>query len=153
MPTYSVQIDNLKPLQAALKKFPEIAEKNLQKAVNASAAEIIKQAVRPTVPFKTGNLVHSFGTIYGRLFANVAPDRSTPASYAIFVHEGTKPHMIFPKTAKALYWPGAAHPVKKVSHPGTKPNRFMPRILEKAGSNIKKHFQASLDLITKEIAK
>ena len=32
----------------------------------------------------------------------------------------TAAHMIYPKTTKALFWAGAAHPVKKVSHPGSR---------------------------------
>lgn len=40
--------------------------------------------------------------------------------YGAFLEEGTPPHVIRPKNKKALYWKGAAHPVKKVNHPGTK---------------------------------
>jgi phage virion morphogenesis protein len=31
----------------------------------------------------------------------------------------TKAHVIRPKKGKALMWPGAAHPVKSVNHPGS----------------------------------
>ena len=31
----------------------------------------------------------------------------------------TKAHVIRPKVKRALFWPGAAHPVKKVNHPGS----------------------------------
>lgn len=40
--------------------------------------------------------------------------------YGRFLEEGTPPHVIRPKNKKALFWNGAAHPVKKVNHPGTK---------------------------------
>lgn len=40
--------------------------------------------------------------------------------YGTFLEEGTPPHIIRPKNKKALYWSGAAHPVKQVNHPGTK---------------------------------
>lgn len=41
---------------------------------------------------------------------------------AIFVYQdqGTKAHTIVPKRKRALFWPGARHPVKVVRHPGTK---------------------------------
>jgi phage gpG-like protein len=32
----------------------------------------------------------------------------------------TKPHEIVPRKGKALAWPGGAHPVKRVQHPGSK---------------------------------
>lgn len=41
--------------------------------------------------------------------------------YGRFLEEGTAPHIIRPKNKKALHWHGAAHPVKQVNHPGTKP--------------------------------
>lgn len=40
--------------------------------------------------------------------------------YGGYLEEGTPPHVIRPKNKKALFWSGAAHPVKKVNHPGTK---------------------------------
>jgi hypothetical protein len=44
---------------------------------------------------------------------------SYAVNYAWYVEAGTRPHMIFPRVKKALYWKGAAHPVPWVSHPGT----------------------------------
>lgn len=52
--------------------------------------------------------------------------------YAVAVHTGTRPHIIRPTRKKALFWRGAAHPVKLVRHPGTKPNAFMKRALERS---------------------
>lgn len=152
MPQFSVEIKNLDQLQKNLKDFPQITEMYLQRAINAGAAEIHKNANRLNVPWKTGNLVQSFGVVLGRLYASVAPDRSTPAKYALAVHEGTGPHVITPKKGKALFWKGAKHPVAKVNHPGTRPNRYMPRILEKAQPKINEHFHSALDKITKAIA-
>ena len=66
------------------------------------------------------------------------------APHGIFVLAGTKPHKIRPKYkgivagglshnigGRALYWKGAKHPVSVVNHPGTKPNDFLGRGLEK----------------------
>lgn len=47
---------------------------------------------------------------------------------AMFVHEGTRPHIIRPRNAKVLrYWLGSGAVVfaMKVNHPGTRPNRFL----------------------------
>jgi hypothetical protein len=46
-------------------------------------------------------------------------------TYAAYVELGTRPHEIRPVRAKALFWPGAAHPVRKVDHPGTRPQAFL----------------------------
>jgi hypothetical protein len=69
------------------------------------------------------------------------------ASYALYVHEGTKAHDIRPKNRKALRFPadggsstlggrvrsgGKVRFAKRVRHPGTKANPFMLRGAKKA---------------------
>jgi len=49
----------------------------------------------------------------------------TNIEYAAHVEYGTGPHDIRPKDAKALYWKGAAHPVKVVHHPGSAAKPFL----------------------------
>lgn len=53
---------------------------------------------------------------------------------ALIHHEGTEPHIIRARQAPRLvfYWPKAGRVVafKQVSHPGTKPNRFLLKGLE-----------------------
>ena len=148
---YELEIPNLKKLEDLLKRYPQIAEKRLQEGITIAAAEIMKNATRDTVPWKTGNLVHSFGTAFGRLFAYVGPNRFSRAPYAYGVHEGTKPHIIRPVHAKALFWPGASHPVAQVNHPGSKPNRFMPRIMAKSRPAVDKTFQLTAEKILKDL--
>jgi hypothetical protein len=51
----------------------------------------------------------------------------TDVPYAIFVHQGTRPHIIRPRTKKVLvFYIGSQKIVARtVHHPGTKPNRFL----------------------------
>jgi len=56
---------------------------------------------------------------------------SFQCNYALIIEEGSKPHVIRPRNKKALYWPGAAHPVAKVQHPGTKPQRILQNAADK----------------------
>lgn len=79
------------------------------------------------VPVRTGNL-HASITSY--IAGRTGVVKAT-AKYAAFVHEGTKPHVIRPKNKRALFWPGAVQPAKAVRHPGTRPNPFFTRALEK----------------------
>lgn len=51
------------------------------------------------------------------------------ARYAMAVHDGTPPHEIRPRRKQALWWEGAAHPVARVSHPGTQARPFLYRAL------------------------
>lgn len=120
-----VSVSQAKALQAALSSYPQLSKKFLQAAIAASAAEVHKFATRDNVPWRTGNLVLSFGNgiSVGELYARISPT----AHYAIYVHEGTKS-------------------IKR-------PNRFMPRIAEKAQPQVNKHFEDALGKITSEIAR
>lgn len=79
-------------------------------------------------PVETSDLVNS---ITSYLAGTTGVVKAT-AGHASYVHEGTRPHVILPRDKKALYWPGAGHPVKKVHHPGTKANPFFERAIRKA---------------------
>jgi len=151
MATFSVESPDLTRLQKKLEQSPKIVEKHLQNAIGASIAELHKNAVKGVVPWRTGYLTHSFGLgiTIGRLFGRIRPT----AKYAVHVHEGTRPHVIKAKKGGGLFWKGATHPVKSVNHPGTKPNKFMPRILKKAQKGIDGHFKKALELVAKDLTK
>jgi hypothetical protein len=56
--------------------------------------------------------------------------------------KGTKgPYTIRPRTKRALFWKGAAHPVKRVSHPGLKAQRFS----EKIAATMQKQYKRIMD--------
>lgn len=58
--------------------------------------------------------------------------------YGGLLEKGTPPHVIRPVKKKALYWPGAPHPVWKVHHPGTKPYAIVGPTLNEHISQIKR---------------
>ena len=92
-------------------------------------AQRVQDAARVDCPKRTGKLSQSIvkrPVITSELGMSVIIGAYQP--YAVFVHEGTKAHVIMPKTAKALHWVnGAGDDVfaKSVHHPGTKPHRFL----------------------------
>ena len=51
----------------------------------------------------------------------------TDVEYAIFVHEGTRPHIIRPRNASVLAWRGPTGMVfaRSVNHPGMAANPFL----------------------------
>lgn len=145
---FNVEIVGLSSLIEKLQQAPSIAAPILQRALSASQAILAKYTTRATVPWRTGFLVQTFKAELTTGFLRWFPT----ASYAPFVEFGTKPHIIMPKTAKALYWPGADHPVRSVHHPGTKPNAFMERIVQAAQPDINAQFGAALTQIVAAIA-
>lgn len=145
---FSVQIKGLPELVAKLRDAPAISAPILQRALSASQAILAKHTVKGVVPWRTGFLVQSFRAELTTGMLKWFPT----ANYSPFVEFGTAPHVILPKNAKALYWPGAAHPVRRVNHPGTKPNQFMERIVSELQGEIDLQFGNALVQITNAIA-
>lgn len=56
----------------------------------------------------------------------------TAVPYARYVLDGTRPHEIRPRTARALHWKdaGGDHFAQLVNHPGTRANRFPERAIK-----------------------
>jgi hypothetical protein len=64
----------------------------------------------------------------------------SPAEYAVYQNYGTNPYIIQPKNRKALFWPGAEHPVKMVHHPGIKGKHFVEDSIEATQTRIQEFF-------------
>jgi hypothetical protein len=101
-------------------------------------------------------LTHNIPEVVGRFTIAVEAARllggaravvGSSVQYARYVHEGTRPHTIYPRSKQALYWKGAASPVASVNHPGTRPNPFLTDALEDAKHTITGHLQAAFDAV------
>ena len=81
----------------------------------------------------------------------------SPAEYAIYQDQGTRPHMIYPKglatyhagrkltSGSALWWPGADHPVRAVHHPGIKAKHFVDRSFNQLQPLVLGNFMKALE--------
>lgn len=105
-------------------------------AANAPAelqAELIREYsldlrdnAKMEAPYQSGALVNSIVAENGRVVAK--------AEHALYVHEGTRPHMIYPRSPGGmLSWVqgGVRRFARHVHHPGNAPNPFMKRGLER----------------------
>ena len=64
----------------------------------------------------------------------------SPAEYAQWVNDGTRPYTITPTSKKALYWEGADHPVRVVHHPGIKARHFVEDSLADVNGRLDGYF-------------
>ncbi len=69
----------------------------------------------------------------------------TPAEYAAYVNDGTGPYVIEPVSAKALYWDGADHPVKRVQHPGIQGRHFVEDSISDVEGRLSEYFLKALE--------
>lgn len=177
--TFDIKIEGIEKLIEAFALSPQTVEPRLQDAIVASAGEVAKHR-DGNVPIRTGSLINRWHLSVSRLKARYFPT----SKYAVFVHEGTKPHTITAKNGKALAIPitgaytySGIHQGERrmkirengrsrlaragsdvifrrsVHHPGTKPNRFMPKMIEAAEPAVRDIFRKALDLINKDLAR
>lgn len=102
-------------------------DRELGRTLSHLMADIADDA-RSLVRVNTGRLKQSLKWETDGLTGRV----STDVTYWVHVEYGTAPHVIRPRTKRALYWPGAEHPVAKVNHPGTPAHPFLRPALLKA---------------------
>lgn len=161
--SYSIQIQGLPELQRAFKEYPKIAAPRVANAINKALAILQKSATDDVLQFKTsrglrtGYLQASWGMpgiglelatpvkLAGRIWSN--------ARYALFVHEGTRPHVITVVRRRVLANKKTGQIFGRVvHHPGSKPNRFLPRIIERGQGEITQSFGQALQNVMSDIA-
>ena len=148
----NIQFDASKLINAT-KKEPIIALQEIQKAVNTSALKVV-QLAQQEAPKNTGHL-------YGKIQPRFEPLKGiveSLAKYSIFVHEGTRPHFIRPKSIGYKGHKGGLGNRRtgfgvynSVYHSGTKPNKYMKRASEIAMPFIMNNFKKALENILRRI--
>jgi hypothetical protein len=102
------------------------ARTHVNAAINRWLDETIGRAIlgdaQHLVRKRTGRLRDS---LRAEVHDKVLRVGSLDCNYATDVELGTAPHVILPRNKKALYWPGADHPVARVNHPGTQPYPYL----------------------------
>lgn len=101
------------------------------------AQKVLRAAKQEAPVGKTGELANSITVTQSRETTgqwSAGFDVTANAPYAVFVHEGTRPHKIVGHPLLAFFWPKVGRFVAfhSVNHPGTKPNRFLVRALRRA---------------------
>lgn len=98
--------------------------------VHRSLTRQIANDAKHRVPVLTGHLGRSISEDPQRMVTalHVVGGVTAHAKYAVFVHEGTRPHIIRPKNPGGVlhfYWNGREVFVKSVNHPGTRARPFL----------------------------
>ena len=112
--------------------FSRQLEQRAERTARLVAAEWAAE-LRRTNPVDTGNMRNRTTTRTERTGAGFRVTAEVDTDYAVFVSEGTRPHVIRPRTARALRFPTANGIVfaARVNHPGTRPNPWWTNQLRK----------------------
>ncbi len=97
------------------------------------AVLLAERGVKQVTPVRTGHLRRS---ITSRVESNTLGRVGTNLRYARAVHQGRRAVTIRPKNKRALFWKGAAHPVKGVHQKARAGNPFLTNGLNRAQPQI-----------------
>jgi len=107
----------------------------------------LKSILARVTPRRTGALVRSqkivkVSDLERKIIETVEPP------YGLFIRTGVPPsriNPILPVRKKALFWPGARHPVAAVhNHPGIKKNDYWKTAIDMNESNMKKEAESTV---------
>lgn len=124
----SVQI-NTRQYERGLRRYVGRMSDDVARAVERTRLDVQNEA-RRRAPVDTGRLRSSIVSRAEGSGREVGYVIGSNVNYAAAVEYGTSPHVIKPKNKRALYWPGAAHPVAQVNHPGTRAQPFLRPAIE-----------------------
>lgn len=150
MAEFSIQIRGMDQIRRAMRSAPKVVVPIMQRAIIASGAVMAKHTLKgDPVPYKTGLLLSSFRYSAGPLIGRWFPT----ARYAIYVHEGTRPHEIRIRRKRVLanVKEGKIFGTR-VRHPGTQPNKFMLKIRDKSEREINRLFGQAIEKMAGDIA-
>lgn len=134
------RIDGLDEVRGRFQGAVQQAQIAPRRIVNR-AALLLRRYLRDAVPKRSGEGEKSITFVVGQVGSSVVA-QFFGAKHLSYVIHGTKAHDIWAgfytgrSNKKALYWPGAAHPVTHVRHPGTKPNDFRQPAMRRLRSSI-----------------
>jgi HK97 gp10 family phage protein len=153
MSNIKVTIQGLDGFIEGLNKFPEFTVNELNKAVTRSVGLLQNTAIKEAPVNKQASGGNLRQMIHSRMNTKLSGEVSADASYSIFVEEGTRPHEIRPVAKKGLANVRQGQFFGKlVRHPGTKPNPFMQRAVDKITPRANQLFLDGLNNVLNKIA-
>lgn len=148
MPNLNIRLQGMDKLRAGMKRAPTVVRRHIGEGLQESVIELEATARRES-PIDTGRLKAAHRTSVDKL--RLRGEVTNVTKYATAVHEGSSPHVIRPRRKKALSWPGARHPVKKVNHPGFKGDPWFERTVKKKRGKVERIMQKSVNRALKKI--
>lgn len=149
MANITIKLKNADKIIEAFRQAPMQASKGIQKAVEKTVLTIERDA-KKLAPV---NKQSGGGTLRQSIMSSVngmSGSVEVNASYAVPVHEGTRPHTIVAKKARVLANKRTGQMFGKVvNHPGTKAQPFLREAVEQNEEKINNYFSDAIKGIIK----
>lgn len=140
-------------LARAFEKAPEKTRRMVRVELK-TAAEGIKDRASTEHRYKRKSGTLERDGLVTRVEDSVAVIALNPrVPYGVYVHEGTKPHIILPKEKRVLRWSDGSEYffAKSVVHPGTKPDQFLYNAANKERPLIESRFNNALAKLVRDL--
>lgn len=147
----NIKVKGLKELQSAFERAPRVMTEELSKAVTKSLFTLQSNAIKEAPANKEigqgARLRQSFFVLMKNKLSGKLYNRQP---YAVYVHEGTRPHIIEAREKKVLANRRTGQFFGKVvHHPGTRPNPFFMRAIERSKPTIQRFFEDAIKNVQK----
>lgn len=131
-----------------IERYMARLDKEIPQILVEEAARCVQQA-QAAAPYKTGALRRQIQMrVVSKVHVIVGVIAGPASSYARIQDKGgtTSPHVIEPRRKKALNWPGAKHPVRRVQHPGSRipGNHYFTQAVVDTVQRMRMRFRAAL---------
>lgn len=105
----------------------------------ANLSKKLNENIQDEAPKRSGKLAkaHRQHKLKQLNYEGYVDARTKASKYYPIVIKGAGPRVIVPKVKKALMWPGARHPVRKVNWPGFKGNDYVTRAIDSSNSDVR----------------
>ena len=143
----TVTVTGLDKAIESAKEFPGEADRNIN-IVMGRAANMGMSWMYTDTP--VGNTYGLRNSLFSRQVSPSRMEIGSSSPISVYVHGGTRPHEIRPVRAQALRFRvggmyGKYVFAKRVWHPGTKPNPFVKRTVDRLVVFIRKEFISKMD--------
>ncbi len=145
----TIEIKNLDKVQRMIMRYPEVSVRNFNEAIRRSLISIQRDAMK-LAPRDTGKLKSSWDLQVGFLRGTLEPT----ANYAVFVHEGTRPH--FPPISAIAPW-AQRHGIppflvaRSIARRGTQGIPFLQASASQNEIFVNKEFEAAIEKTLNEL--
>lgn len=145
----SVGVSGVGAVISRLSGMQQEIDSRLMDAVNISLRDVQERArAEHRFTTRTGDAERSIEKQDARKAGNsITGEVGTTRLITVYLHQGTKPHTIVPRSKQALRWATGSEFqfAKRVHHPGTKPDPFIFRAIDAEKPRIISRIDHALD--------
>lgn len=145
----TLTLQNAAQLQRTFLKAPSVARVEYAKSLERIAVTVVSesQKLAPVGKYKGGGNLRQSIRYYP--YGSSAFMVRVNANYGRYVEEGTRPHVIVPRTAKSLAFQKNGKWIfsKRVNHPGTKAQPYFAPAIKTAGTFANKEMSRAMDRV------